>query len=161
MADINDQSKDVSLHDETTNNPITTTVDDSKLRLDVDAKISDIDSDALLARYDQPVSEGEFGNDDRNKVKYTVPTGKILYITTLSLAWGTDGGELYAEWQEDGSTFHAQAVSQDGNRYNTTVFPPANPLGGFSAGTVIRCRRETGDVGKDWSASFTGYLEDV
>jgi len=38
MADRNDYSQDVSIHDQTTHEPITTTEDESKLRLDVETE---------------------------------------------------------------------------------------------------------------------------
>jgi len=37
MADINDRTQNVSLHDEVSDSAVTTTVDGSKLRLDVNA----------------------------------------------------------------------------------------------------------------------------
>jgi hypothetical protein len=44
MADLTDKSTDVSIHDESTDAAVTTTVDGSKVRLDVDANITFIDN---------------------------------------------------------------------------------------------------------------------
>lgn len=151
MADLNDRSLDTSITNEDKSKKVTVTTDGSKQRLDVNIPI----------RYSQLTSGGSFNNTTTNKTVYTIPSGKILYITSLTITYGTDGGEIYVEWAVNGITHHSQAVSQDANRVCHSIFNAGSPLGPFGTGLSVTANRITGDAGKNWSASFTGYLEDL
>ncbi len=161
MADDDNVTDNVSLWDNTGDNQVEVIIDGSIYRLAVDSKITDIDPQALLARVAQPIQEGEYNSNSQNHTLYTVPASKTLYITSVTTAYSdTSAGTLYIEWQEDGTPFHSHTIG-DNIGSNHSVFTDGNPLGPFSAGTVIRARRVRGNSGREWSVSFTGYLEDV
>ncbi len=131
---------------------VTITTDGAKERLDVEANV--------IARVDNPVHEQDLGGSGATKISYTVPTGKILFIQTLTSAYAsTSGGENAVEWQEDAVGFHPQYIS-DGAGFAHSLFTDGNPVGPFAAGVEITAQRTAGQS-RDWSASFTGYLIDA
>lgn len=150
MADINSTQNVSIFNDDGTDKAGVT-----NSRLDVNAQITGIGSDV---RYDEPIYEYDGINTDRNKISYTVPTGKVLYLVTLGCSLME--GKIHVEWQEDGTGFAAIGLNEDGTTTAQLNTQTVTPWGPFAAGTVIRARREYGDSGKDWSAEMVGYLED-
>lgn len=151
MSDSLVITENVTLYNADGSKAPTVTTDGAKERLDVETN--------LTARIFSPVHQEDMNRSAATHISYTVPTGKILWIQTLTACYADgSGGENYLEWQEDGSGFHPQYIS-DGAGYVHALFTDGNPIGPFAAGVLIRAQRISG-ASRDWSASFTGYLED-
>lgn len=109
------------------------------------------------------VQEYENGTNQA-KINYTVPTGKVLYIEALGNCARNDS--IVAEWQANGTGFWSHCVGEES--LNPTIgagnsaysqMPIRNPLGPFSAGTVVRAYRVAGPTGSEWASNMIGYLE--
>lgn len=70
MADINDLSKDVSIHNETTNAAVTTTTDGAKERLDVSSAISS-DPTQYSLKFDYDATGDTVGTTDVELFSFT------------------------------------------------------------------------------------------
>lgn len=110
-------------------------------------------------RHTEIVNEWDNRNTDRDKIEYTVPVGKVLYIQGFLIS--TMEAKVYAELQADGVAVASLAIDKDGTNTSQTNLDPAAPLGPYAAGVVIRIRREQGDSGKNWTANLHGYTEDA
>lgn len=153
MADINDPTQNVAIWDDDKGKNVSVITDaQGKERLAVDVDFT--------SRVTTSVHEADMDDSSATHISYTVPTGKVLYIQTLTACYSSgSGGENYLEWQEDGVGFHPQYIS-DGSGYTHALFTDGNPIGPFAAGVVVRAQRITG-ASRAWSAAFTGYLEDA
>jgi len=106
-----------------------------------------------------PVNESEHRSTTATKINFTVPTGKKLFITSC---WATSmEGKFFIEFQVDGTVFFSIGIYETGSSFAQYESDLENAFGPFAAGTVIRASREQGDTGKEWSAGFLGFTEDV
>jgi len=87
MADLNDLSKDVSIHDEATNSPVTTSVDGAKRRLDCNMDgsqviISDSESATKYQLQTDFDAVGDLLNQSTDTVLYSVTgeTGTLDFV---------------------------------------------------------------------------------
>lgn len=106
-----------------------------------------------------PVNEREGFDDSQNKINFVVPVGKILAVTSWVLT--NVEGKLQLEWQKDGVIFDGAGLNEQGVTFATHSSPAVTPIETLEAGETIRARREDGDSGKSWFASFTGYIVDA
>ena len=114
----------------------------------------------IIARVQQPVHKEDISGIAGTKISYTVPTGKILYLQTLTSAYAsTSGGENAVVWEADGIGFHPQYIANAAG-FAHSLFTDGNPIGPFFSGVEITAQRISG-ASRDWSASFTGYLIDA
>lgn len=105
------------------------------------------------------IQEAEGFGTARNKIEYTVPVGKVLYITGWTLTnWE---GKLQLEWQIDTNIFDGAGLNETGNTFASRSVSPSCPIATAVAGEEVRARRESGDSGKPWFASLQGYLLDA
>lgn len=111
-------------------------------------------------RVSQPVHEVNIFSTDQNKINYSVPADKVLFIQHLNIT-GLGDGIIVTEWQADGVPFNFTSLLKSGTGTATLSLPEKNPHGPFAANVVIRCSRVAGDSGKDWAAILVGYLEDA
>lgn len=158
MGDINDLSKDVSIHNETTNAAVTTTTDGSKERLDVDAIISSITS--TPGKVAEPIHQGDGYSNSQTKISYTVPTGKILYIQRI---WGShisDAAGHTIAFRVSGTQFYWMTFNNDATTTFEKTYPESNPYT-LTAGQVFTAYRINGSSTESWTAGFDGYLEDA
>lgn len=112
-----------------------------------------------IVSIDQPVNESVAASTATTKALYTVPANKQLFITSMSAT--NMEGKMIIEFQNDGSEFFTIGLNEDGGVFAQQTVDPQTPYGPFPAADIIRAIRTDGDSGKDWAASFTGYLEDV
>jgi len=158
MADLNDQTGNVSIHDDTDDVAVTTSTDGSKRRLDVDANISGIT--ATSARVATPIHQSDGYDNDRTKISYTVPTGKVLYIQRLWGSHETDAVGHTIAFRVDGTEFYWMTFNNDGTTTFEKRYPESNPYI-LTAGEVLTAYRIAGSSPEDWTSGFDGYLEDA
>ena len=158
MADIQDYTVNSTIYNEAGTKAVTLTTDGSKERLDVDANITGIT--ATPGRVSSPVHEGSGYSNDRTKISYTVPTGKILYIQRL---WGshlTDAAGHTIAFKVDSTEFYWITFNNDGITTFEKNYPESNPYS-LTAGEVLTAYRIAGSSPESWTAGFDGYLEDA
>lgn len=130
--------------------------------------ITDVDNVVRLAveqnphkKVTQPVNQYSTFEVSNTKASYTVPSGKVLYVTYAFVAYGDEpSGRLSLEIQADGTGFGGWLIDVDATSNGTLNPPIETPFGPFSAGTTIRIQRLGGD-NDDWSGGWNGYLEDI
>jgi len=127
-------------------------------RLQVDAEISEITS--APARVATPVHEGDGFNNDRTKISYTVPTGKVLYIQRLWASHETDAVGHTIAFRKSGTQFYWMTFNNDATTTFEKTYPESNPYI-LTAGQVLTAYRVDGSSPEDWTAGFDGYLEDA
>lgn len=163
------QTQDVTLFDEDGDNSLAINANGEAL---VKSKITDGTNDVEVSngelhvranvpsvtRSNEPVNEHEGRSTVRNKIDYTVPANKVLYIQSIFNS--SMEGKMYVDWMADNVPFMSMGWEKDGNNAPFYTTPTNSPLGPFPAGTLIRCRRQEGDS-KNWTAAFNGYLEDA
>jgi len=108
----------------------------------------------------EKVQEYESPGTGRNKINYSVPANKRLFIQQWHVSV-SEGTKNIFELQDDAVGVASIGNGENGGGGGTMLFPDDNPIGPFAAGSTIRVRREEGDAGKDWSTGFIGFLEDV
>lgn len=145
---MGERTQDVTIYDEDT---------DSAAGVTSDNRLQVIDD--VQARVTESVQETEAANTDRNKVEYTVPVGKVLYVQTFLVSVAE--GKMVLGFQVGGSSVWEVYLDETSTTAFQALAPDNNPFGPIPAGTEIRIRRVSGDSGKDWSAAYFGYLEDV
>jgi len=160
MADLNDLTQNVSIHNDVTNADVTTTTDGAKERLDVAAKITAI-SISAPARVATPVHEDDGYDNDRTKISYTVPTGKVLYIQRLWASHLTDAQGHTIAFRVGSTQFYWMTFNNDGTTTFEKQYPDSNPYGPIAAGVVVTAYRIAGSSPEKWTAGLDGYLEDA
>ena len=139
------------------NNPdkkVTTTTDGDKERLDVYAKTTPVQAS-------QPVHEYDGWNNDQTKISYTVPTGKVLYITSWFCAHVTDAGGHVIALRDNGTQISWMSFNNDATTTAQRNFPDNNPYGPIAAGRTITIYRVSGSSPEEWGCEVDGYLEDA
>jgi len=159
MADLNDQTQDVSIHDDISDAAVTTTIDGAKLRLDVDADISGtaVVNPSIVAT---PIHESDGYDSDQTKISYTVPTGKILYIQRLWCSHQTDAAGHTIAFRTGTTQFYWMTFNNDGTTTFEKTYSDYNPYQ-VTAGVVVTAYRIAGSSPESWTAGFDGYLGDA
>ena len=153
MADLNDQTQNVSIYPEGSTAPITSTADGAKERLDVSARIES------RARVTTPIHEADGWDSDRTKISYTVPANKILYVQRLWASHESDATGHTISFRVDGTPFYYMDFNNDGTTSFESSYPDCNPYI-LTEGEVLTAYRESGSSPESWGAGFDGYLED-
>lgn len=125
---------------------------DGDHRLLVDAGVTSVNPNDV-------VTASTHNNVDTVKASYTVPIGKILFITSV---WAsTTQANIISQLQSGDTPIVDIPVSSGANSFASLVLPTETPYGPFVAGVVIEIERIEGLSGLPWSAGFVGYVEDI
>lgn len=133
--------------------------DNNRVDVTSNNELKVIDSNSGFPAGTTPVNEIEEFNTFRNKIEYEVPASKVLSITSWSVS--ITEGKLQLELQIDGTFKDGAGLTEDGSSFAQRSVNPSTPIAEATAGQTVRWRRESGDSGKDWCASFQGYLTNV
>jgi len=112
----------------------------------------------LNSRHDEPVQEYEGPNNNTNKVEFTVPVDKTLFIEMWHIAIAEGDGYII-ELQNDTVGVASIGGGEGKEGGESMLSPQFNPFGPFDAGSEVRLHREEGTSAKPWSGGFVGYLE--
>ena len=127
MADLNDQTKNVSIYPEGSTSPITSTPDGAKERLDVNVKgevslSSATDSLPLQVQYDKSFSAIN-ANEWQDVAFYTVPTGYDYSISSFRAHSETAGETARVMVELTGATFDCLTNAfTDGSAFTAPQF---------------------------------------
>jgi len=113
-----------------------------------------------VAKVSNVVHEYDGWDATSPKLSYTVPAGKVLWITGWNIAARSDAaGHTFA--LKSGSTeFSWITVNNDGTTSILRSYPANSPFE-VAAGVVVTCARIDGSTTEEWSVELDGYLEDV
>jgi len=115
----------------------------------------------VASRVEQPIHEYDGYNNNRTKISYTVPSGKVLYLQRLWASHLTDAVGHTIAFRTGTTQFYWMTFNNDGTTTFEKTYPESNPYGPISAGTTITAYRIDGSSSEEWTAGFDGYLEDT
>ena len=119
-------------------------------------------TETIIKRKSQPIRRYVAFSTAQNKINYTVPAGKRLFIVTMFASQDPSSeGKLAIEFQENTVGFAGFGISGESTSTFQLTAPAEVPYGSFSAGVTIRASRVFGDTGRRWNTGFVGFLEDV